>query len=105
MRRLAPIGALLVLASSASGQDAGEPRIGEAFARTVCAACHGVARGETASRDSRAPSFQTLADTPGITAIALRVALRSSHRDMPNLMLSDQESANVIAFILDLRTR
>lgn len=105
MSHLLLIGAILFWASSASGQDGGEPRIGEAFARTVCAACHGVGQGETISPDSRSPSFQTLANTPGITPIALRVALRSSHRDMPNLILSEQESANVIAFILGLRTQ
>jgi hypothetical protein len=38
-----------------------------------------------------------------MTATALRVFLTSSHPKMPNLILSPQQTADVIAYILSLR--
>jgi hypothetical protein len=38
-----------------------------------------------------------------MTAAALTVALRTSHRTMPNIMLEPPELDNVIAYILSLK--
>jgi hypothetical protein len=38
-----------------------------------------------------------------MTATALRVFLTSSHPKMPNLILTPEETADVIAYILSLR--
>jgi hypothetical protein len=38
-----------------------------------------------------------------MTATALTVFFRNSHRDMPNLVLSDDDRDNVIAYVLSLR--
>ena len=83
-------------------QEAGDTRAGHVLARQVCASCHAVSPGETRSPDARAPAFQALASTPGMTGTALTVALRTSHETMPNLMLEREELRNVIAYILSL---
>ena len=83
-------------------QEAGDTRAGQVLARQVCASCHAVSLGETRSPDARAPAFQALASTPGMTGTALTVALRTSHETMPNLMLEREELRNVIAYILSL---
>jgi hypothetical protein len=49
------------------------------------------------------PSFPSIADVPSTTGVSLKVFLRSNHKNMPNLMLSQAESANVIAYILRLK--
>ena len=41
---------------------------------------------------------------PGMTAMALQVALQSPHKTMPNLMLEPDELRNLIAYFLTLKT-
>lgn len=48
---------------------------------------------------------QLFANIRGITATALRAFLTRSHPKMPNLMLTQEETADVIAYILSLRNR
>jgi mono/diheme cytochrome c family protein len=88
----------------AMAQEPGDARRGESLAREVCLACHAVSKGQSSS-DPRAPAFEAIADTRGMSAMALNVALLSPHRDMPNLALSADERADVIAYILALRSR
>jgi hypothetical protein len=44
-----------------------------------------------------------LATTPGMTTIALTVALQTSHRLMPNIVLQPDERRDVIGYILSLK--
>jgi hypothetical protein len=46
------------------------------------------------------PNFQDIANTKGITATALRVFLTTLHPKIPNLILTPEDTANVIAYIL-----
>jgi mono/diheme cytochrome c family protein len=91
------------LASSAVAQESGNVRNGLAFAQRVCAECHAVRDGERASPNAQAPSFTTVANTPGMNAMALEVWFQTPHPTMPNLKMTNQESDNVIAYILSLR--
>ena len=81
----------------------GDVARGADIARTVCAACHIVVRGQAAPPNSRAPPFSMLANTPGMTSIALSAALLTSHRSMPNIILEPDERRDVIAYILSLQ--
>jgi len=76
---------------------------GAEIARSICAACHVVARGQPAAPNSQAPPFPTIASTPGMTSIALSAALMTSHRLMPNIILEPEQRRDVIAYILSLR--
>jgi hypothetical protein len=38
-----------------------------------------------------------------MTATALRAALNTSHRTMPNLVIKDDDADSIIAYILSLR--
>jgi mono/diheme cytochrome c family protein len=71
--------------------------VGREIARTICAACHVVAKGQTVSPNSEAPPFPMLAATPGMTTIALTAALLTSHRQMSNIVLQPDERRDVIA--------
>lgn len=78
---------------------------GRAIARGICATCHGTRTGEIDSPNPYAPSFENIANTPGMTAAALRVALNSSHRTMPNIILDPAQQRDLVAYILTLKDR
>ena len=74
------------------------------YAREVCSPCHAVTAEQRSQRIiAIAPDFQTIANTPGMTATALRAFLQTPHPKMPNLILSPEQSADVISFLLSLR--
>lgn len=100
MRLFLVVVALAGLAQPALAQDAAK---GASLARGTCVACHAVERGAIRSPIADAPAFQTLAQNPGITSIALTVALSSAHRTMPNIQLSPDETRDVAGYILSLR--
>jgi mono/diheme cytochrome c family protein len=95
--------ATALLGNPASAQERGDVVRGEALALQTCIACHGVRKNQDSS-DPRAPSFARIAATPGMSEVALNVALLSSHRAMPNLVLDARERADIVVYILSLRT-
>ena len=102
---LVPAVALVATTLPARAQD-GDVTAGHAFAREACNACHVVEADQQAPRRIViGPAFREIANTRGITATALRVFLTTSHPKMPNLILTSEEMADVIAYILSLRDR
>ena len=104
---LAAATAGLLAAGGAPAQDvdgSGNAKLGRAFAVDNCSECHQVVpRKLTFDHASPGPDFAAVAKVPGTTAKSLYVFLHTDHPSMPNLILSDQESANVIAYILSLK--
>jgi mono/diheme cytochrome c family protein len=100
---IAVIGILAGVPAAARAQDAGDAVKGAAIARQVCAECHAVERGARPSPNGEAPAFETIAQTPGMTSIALTAALRTPHRRMPNIILPDDELKDVVACLLSLK--
>lgn len=94
---------LLALGSGALAQDA-DIEAGAAYAGEVCAACHAVLANEQHSPLPQAPTFQSVADTPGMTELALSVWLQSSHPAMPNIILEQDDMRNVVAYIRSLKS-
>ena len=80
----------------------GDPASGREIATKLCSTCHRVLP-MTLTDKSDPPSFQSVADLPSTTGLALKVFLRSNHKNMPNLVLSDAESDDLIAYILSLK--
>ena len=89
----------------ASAQELGSARAGHDFAMDICAECHWVSDKQFVIPESEAPSFFQVAEDPAVTATALRVFFGTPHENMPNIMLSDSERDDVIAYILSLRQR
>jgi mono/diheme cytochrome c family protein len=96
-------GVLAVLSGATFAQELGSPVRGQRVAETICAECHAVQKGATRSANANAPAFEKLAKTPGMTAMAFRVWLRSSHKEMPNIMLKTEEVDDVIAYVQSLK--
>ena len=83
----------------------GEAFAGQVFARNFCAQCHYVEKDWVDLSQSYAPPFADIADNRQWTDIALRVWLRTPHVEMPNLILTQTEIDNVVAYIGYLRVQ
>jgi mono/diheme cytochrome c family protein len=109
--------ALVFAGGSAEAQGLpGDPARGRALAERWCAECHEVLPGKRApsvtlvpgERGQAAvdvPAFQAVANDPAATEVALRAFLRTSHKNMPNLRLTPEETDDVVAYILSLKGR
>jgi mono/diheme cytochrome c family protein len=94
----------LVWAVAAAAQDLpGDAAAGGKLAREVCANCHVVSADQAADAGIGAPTFFEVVADPSVTALSLRVFLQTPHATMPNLMLSPQETDDVISYMLTLR--
>jgi len=87
----------------AAAQDFGDSQKGLAFAKMICAECHAVEKTVASSPNRDAPPFAAVSATSGMTAMALRTWLQTSHPTMPNIVLKSEDRDNVIAYILSLK--
>lgn len=92
-----------VLPKAGLADEFGDPNLGRDFAEKSCSDCHAVRKESQESPRAEAPPFKAIADLPSTTRMALTVWFRSPHPTMPNLVLSAEETDNVIAYILSLK--
>ena len=96
--------ALLLPTISMADDLPGDPVRGRVLAENVCNACHTVEKGRRHQGKIGAPAFQNIADNSTMTPLALRFILQSAEKDrMPNLILSQDETDDIIAYIRSLR--
>lgn len=94
----------LAFAPAAVAEDLpGDPAMGHKLALKVCQECHHVEVGEREGELPDPPAFQNLAEDPAMTPLALRVFLTTPHSNMPNLILSDAEVDDIVAYIHSLK--
>ena len=87
----------------ASAQDVrGNIATGQHLAEHWCGNCHQMTAGAPPARPGVA-TFAKVARLPSTTALALRVFLRTSHADMPNIQLTETDTDDLIAYILSLK--
>ena len=97
---------LASLGVPAAAQDEfADPRAGRELAERWCAECHYVGPGERGESLMGAPSFQDRADDPAVTRLYLRVFLRTPHATMPNYRLTPEQTDDIVAHILNLKSR
>jgi mono/diheme cytochrome c family protein len=109
----AVLGSLCLLPCPLSGQELGDPGAGFTVAEEVCAECHAVLPGQgfflepspLPFEDSVPLPFEDIANTPGITEMALLAWMTSSHPTMPDIMLEAEELRDVVAYILNLKNQ
>jgi mono/diheme cytochrome c family protein len=82
----------------------GDASAGSTVARDTCAVCHAIRKGQE-STNANAPAFDKIASVPGMTMIALQATLQTSHKSMPNFILSTEDRRNVAAYILSLKPK
>ena len=97
-------------AAMAASDGLGNPVFGRRIADDFCSQCHIVApekepgRGELGGRKV-APDLTQRVRDPGVTELALRTYLQTSHPRMPNIMLKQEETDDLIAYLLTLKER
>jgi len=99
--RLRLAACLLFGASLAVPGASAAPADGRTLAEAQCARCHDVGAGPV-TQAKEGPAFADVGKMPSTTELSLKVFLRSSHRNMPNLILSADEIDALAAYILEL---
>ena len=105
IRRTTLVAALAATTLSAYAQD-GDIAAGRSFARATCSVCH-VVEAEQQRPPRRiviGRAFRNIANTRNMTATALRRSLMTSHPKMPNPIVTPEQMADVIAYILSFRS-
>ena len=103
IRAFLVVAAITAIAATAQAAQIGSVEQGLAIARERCAECHLTVKENGRTTNEKAPTFARIANSPGMTATALRAALNTSHRTMPNLVVKDDDADSIIAYILSLR--
>lgn len=83
---------------------AGDVDAGHALARAWCHSCH-IVEQSSFGISNGAPPFAAVARLPSTTSLSLRVFLQTSHKPMPDLQMSNEQIADVTAYILSLRQK
>ena len=99
----ATILALVAAPCGAHAQTAGDAAKGHEYVQQICSECHTIEKGRRPSPNGQAPNFETIAKTPGMTAIALTAVLRTPHRNMPNIIIANEDIRNVVAYVMSLQ--
>jgi mono/diheme cytochrome c family protein len=102
---------VLSACGAAAAQETGDPEAGFAIASAICAECHIVTPADAALpppaplpfEELRALPFEHIANTPGITEMALFAWMRTSHPTMPNIILEEDDLQDVVAYVLSLK--
>jgi cytochrome c len=75
---------------------------GHRLAKAWCESCHAV-ESHVLEMPNEPPSFQAIANQSGITPLALKVFLRTSHKEMPNIVIAPDEADALVNYILSLK--
>jgi cytochrome c len=87
----------------AAAAEFGDARRGAETADRLCSTCHALPESRQASAADAAPPFVSLAERADITEESLQTVLTAPHGPMPTEVLSRQDRADVIAYILSLK--
>lgn len=96
--------AALAVPAEALAQSDNRHSLGRQIAMELCSSCHRVTEGQLRPGRNVA-SFFAIANVPSTTALSLKVFLRSNHERMPNLIVSESDSDELIDYILSLKRR
>ncbi len=75
---------------------------GKGLALRWCASCHLVAEDQAAASSTSLPTFYDMAKDPGWTEAKLATFLADPHPQMPDMVLSNIEIANLAKYISSL---
>ena len=98
------IAGALAVPAEALAQPDNRHSLGRQVAIELCSSCHRVTEGQP-SPGRNVASFFAIANLPSTTALSLKVFLRSNHKAMPNLIVSESDSDELIDYILSLKRR
>jgi mono/diheme cytochrome c family protein len=108
MDRTLLMAAMLVMAVPGFGALAatdgpGSPAYGRESAVDLCGDCHLVSPDQSPDGMRPGPNLMQRVRAPEITELALRSYLRSSHPVMPNIMLTQEQADDIIAYLMTFK--
>jgi mono/diheme cytochrome c family protein len=104
MLRFTAVSLLVLLAvRSALAVEVGDAGRGLAYARVNCSECHAVEPREMISPFSEVPPFRDIANTPGISELALISFFQTPHPTMPDFVVPSADIRDLIAYFTTLR--
>ena len=86
----------IAIAPAMAAEDPERVATGRSLARQACLTCH----AEDATT-IKAPGFAAIGAMPSTTELSVKVFLRTSHRNMPDIMLDERQIDAIAAYILD----
>ena len=92
----------MVMGTAGIGEARADAARGLTLAERWCSQCHGVRPGD-ASLTPKIPTFPAVAALASTTGMSLRVFLRTSHPNMPNLILRQDDTDDLVDYILSLK--
>jgi mono/diheme cytochrome c family protein len=95
--------ALVPGAASAEGSNNLDAKAGKTLARQWCAECHVVEAGQGDTLSTAAPTFFDVAANAATTEMSLRAFFVTPHDQMPDIQLTNEQTDDIIAYILSLR--
>ena len=100
------LAALFLLLHKADGSKlaADSPLEGRRLAEAWCKPCHAI-EPHMAGMSDQAPGFAAIANRHGTTALSLKVFLKTSHQNMPNLVIAPDQADALANYILSLKTQ
>ena len=75
---------------------------GHRLAEAWCETCHAI-EPHMAGMSNQAPNFEAIANRHGTTALSLKVFLKTSHQNMPNLVIARDQADALANYILSLK--
>ncbi|MGK7062761.1 c-type cytochrome [Bradyrhizobium sp. 1050_B9_N1_2] len=75
---------------------------GHRLAKAWCNSCHAI-EPHMAGMSDQAPAFAAIANRHGTTALSLKVFLKTSHQNMPNLVIAPDQAEALANYILSLK--
>ena len=109
MGRVLFVTGMLMMAASAGALAAtdmdsvGSPGYGRGLANDLCGECHVVAPDQELRGKQFGPNLVERVRDPEITELALRSYLQTTHPVMPNIMLNQQQTDDIIAYLLTFK--
>lgn len=98
------LAAVLAAAPALAATDGpGRPGYGKTLAREMCGTCHIVTTDQKNGGDPLAPDLVARVQDAGITELALRAYLQTSHPVMPNVRLTVDQTDDIVAYLLSLK--
>lgn len=98
----------LLSAAQAATDGPGSAGYGRQLTEEICGECHRVSKTPTAKpppmqEDLAAPDLTERLRDPGVTEMALRSYLQTSHPVMPNIRLTEEQTDDIVAYLMTLK--
>jgi mono/diheme cytochrome c family protein len=95
--------AVPVAGALAAADGPGNAGYGRVVAIDLCGDCHIVSPDQSPDGMRPGPNLMERVRQPEITELALRSYLRTSHPVMPNIMLTQEQADDIIAYLMTFK--